>query len=74
MEIDARGLKCPIPIVKLGAAVKRLAVGEEVRITADDKEFLTILKAWSDKTGHLLVSLNEQDPQGLSAVVKKAHA
>lgn len=73
MEIDARGMKCPMPIVKLGAAIRGLAVGEEISITADDKGFPPDLRAWCEKTGHTLVELDEHEPQRLVAIVKKAH-
>ena len=30
MEFDARGLKCPLPIIKLSAALKTIPVGDEL--------------------------------------------
>lgn len=73
MELDARGLKCPMPIIKLGAAVRSAADGEELRVTADDKGFAPDVRAWCDKTGHTLVSLDEHDPRNVVAVVRKSH-
>jgi tRNA 2-thiouridine synthesizing protein A len=72
MELDARGLKCPMPIIRLGAAVRGLAPGQEVTVLADDKGFPPDVRAWCEKTGHTLVSLDEQDPARLTAVVRKA--
>jgi TusA-related sulfurtransferase len=66
-----KGLKCPMPIIKLGAAIRQIAVGEEVRVVADDKGFSPDVRAWSDKTGHELVSLDESDPNNLVAVVRR---
>ncbi|MGF1544306.1 MAG: sulfurtransferase TusA family protein [Parvularculaceae bacterium] len=36
VEIDARGLRCPMPVVKLEAALRRLGPAARVRILADD--------------------------------------
>jgi TusA-related sulfurtransferase len=63
-----------MPIIKLGAAVRALAAGEELRMVADDKGFPPDVRAWCEKTGHELVSLDEHDPRHLVAVVRKSHA
>lgn len=36
--LDATGLKCPLPVLKAGKIVKRLAAGETLRVTATDPE------------------------------------
>ena len=69
-EVDARGLKCPMPIIKLSAAVRAAGAGEEIRIVADDKGFPPDVRAWVAKTGHELVSLDEHDPTRMVAVVR----
>jgi len=71
-NLDMKGLKCPMPIIKLGTAIRQIAVGEEVRVVADDKGFPPDVRAWSDKTGHELVELDESDPDNLVAVVRRA--
>lgn len=35
-DIDARGLRCPMPVLKMEAALRRLPCGAKVRVTADD--------------------------------------
>jgi len=71
MELDTRGLKCPVPIIKLSATLKTLPVGDELRILANDRGFPPDLRAWCDKTGHKLVSLDETDPANLVGVVRR---
>lgn len=39
MELDTRGLKCPIPIIRLSAALKTLPVSGELTVVADDRGF-----------------------------------
>lgn len=70
-ELDFKGLRCPMPVVKLGKAFKELAVGEEVRVLADDKGFAPDVRAWCEKTGQKLVELDETNTANLVAVIRK---
>jgi tRNA 2-thiouridine synthesizing protein A len=72
VNVDAMGLKCPMPIVRLGKAVKEAALGETITVVADDAPFPSDLRAWCKMTGHTLVSLTETDPKRFVAVIKKA--
>jgi tRNA 2-thiouridine synthesizing protein A len=71
MELNALGLKCPMPIVRLGQAVRQAKVGEQITIVADDGPFPSDLRAWCKMTGHSLVSLDDSDPKRYVAVIKK---
>jgi len=71
MEFDARGLKCPLPIIKLSAALKTIPVGDELRVLADDHGFPPDVRAWCDKVGHELVSLDETNAARLIAVIRR---
>lgn len=35
-DIDARGLKCPLPVLRMEAMLRRMAPGARLRIAADD--------------------------------------
>jgi TusA-related sulfurtransferase len=54
-RVDARGLSCPMPIVKTAQAVKALASGELVEVLATDPGSQRDFVAWSRATGHELV-------------------
>lgn len=71
MELDARGMRCPLPIIKLSAALRTVPVGGELRVVADDRGFPPDLRAWCDKTGHELVSLDENDPAQLVGIIRR---
>ncbi len=60
-RVDARGLSCPMPIVKTAQAVKTLASGELVEVLATDPGSQRDFVAWSRSTGHELV---EQTTEG----------
>lgn len=57
--LECLGLACPMPIVKLSKAVKDLAPGDVITITADDPGFDPDVHAWVEARGLELVSLTE---------------
>lgn len=71
MELNFLGLKCPMPIVKLGKAIREVRTGEQITVVADDLPFPSDLRAWCKITGHTLVSLDEKNPPRFVAVIRK---
>jgi tRNA 2-thiouridine synthesizing protein A len=58
VKVDARGLSCPMPIVKTAQAVRSLASGTLVEVLATDPGSVKDFNAWSRTTGHELVELS----------------
>ena len=56
LTIDACGLQCPGPILKLKKAIDEIADGESIAITATDAGFPRDAEAWCKSTGNTLVS------------------
>ena len=54
--VDARGLSCPMPIVKTAIAIKTVASGHLLEVLATDPGSTKDFTAWSKTTGHELVS------------------
>ena len=54
-QLDARGLNCPMPIVRTAQAIKGLASGELLEVLATDPGSVKDFAAWSRTTGHQLV-------------------
>jgi|SRR5690606_34700416 len=50
--LDAKGLACPMPIVKTKKAMKDLASGEVLEVQATDKGSTADLQAWAKSSGH----------------------
>jgi tRNA 2-thiouridine synthesizing protein A len=50
--VDARGLKCPLPLVKTKLTVEEIGPGETVRVLATDPEAPIDLAAWAAQEGH----------------------
>lgn len=54
--LDARGLVCPMPTVRLGQTIRKLNVGDIVEVWTDDPGSQANMAAWTKNTGHQLVS------------------
>lgn len=70
ISVDACGLQCPGPILKVAEAVKTLNEGEEVEIHATDPAFATDVEAWSKRTGNIIVENSTKNGQ-FKVIVKK---
>ena len=57
-RLDARGMNCPLPILKTRQAISRLARGEVLEITATDPGSLKDMAAFCSQTGHHLLASN----------------
>lgn len=58
--LDAKGLACPMPIVRTKKAVSELSPGEVLEVQATDKGSTADLKAWAKSSGHqYLGTVNE---------------
>ncbi len=59
LKIDACGLSCPGPIMKLKEAVDGMAPGQALEITATDPGFARDAEAWCASTGNRFVSSDD---------------
>lgn len=60
-QVDARGLSCPMPIVKTAQAIKTLAPGSLLEVLATDPGSVKDFAAWSRTTGNELVEHSVDD-------------
>jgi len=58
-EIDARGLICPLPVLRLRKRLAGRAVGEVVRMLADDPVAVIDLPHFCAEAGHVLLSTGD---------------
>ena len=61
ITVDAKGLNCPMPIVRTAVAVKAMASGDCVEVLATDPGSVKDFAAWSRSTGNEIV---EQSADG----------
>jgi TusA-related sulfurtransferase len=60
-ELDARGLNCPLPILKAKKALAEMLTGEVLKVIATDPGSMRDFQAFARQTGNELV---EQVAQG----------
>jgi tRNA 2-thiouridine synthesizing protein A len=60
-RVDARGLNCPMPIVKTAQAVKGLTSGQTLEVLATDPGSVKDFDAWSRATGNPIVEQSVED-------------
>ncbi|WP_455372817.1 sulfurtransferase TusA family protein [Limibacillus halophilus] len=60
MELDAKGLKCPLPVLKARKAMKGLSEGQTLRVLATDPSALQDFPAFCETTGHELLESREE--------------
>ncbi|WP_173918312.1 sulfurtransferase TusA family protein [Halobacillus sp. Marseille-Q1614] len=68
--LDAKGLACPMPIVKTKKAMKELETGHILEIHATDKGAKGDLTAWAKSGGHELLQ-SEEEADVLKFWIKK---
>jgi TusA-related sulfurtransferase len=61
IEVDARGLNCPLPILKAKKALSGLQSGQTVRVVSTDAGSVRDFQAFAKQTGNELI---EQQTQG----------
>ena len=61
-ELDARGLQCPMPLLKAKRALNGLQPGQRLRIVATDQGSVRDFQVFCEQSGNLLVS--SQESQG----------
>lgn len=59
--LDAKGLACPMPIVKTKKEMDALSSGEVLEIHATDKGAKNDLTAWAQSDGHELLKDEEEN-------------
>ena len=46
LELDCRGLKCPLPVIRLASDIAGLGLGQTVAVVADDPAARPDIPAW----------------------------
>ena len=69
--VDARGLSCPMPIVKTATLFRTIASGTVVEVLATDPGSVKDFEAWGRSTGNELIE-STQDGSVYRFVIRKA--
>nr|WP_286219500.1 sulfurtransferase TusA family protein [Paraoerskovia sediminicola] len=60
--VDARGLRCPLPVIRLAAAAREAGPGDLLSVIATDPAAGYDVPAWARMRGHAVVSSVAADP------------
>lgn len=61
IEVDARGLACPMPLLKAKRALNAMRVGQRLRVLATDQGSVRDFRVFAEQSGHLLLDSDETD-------------
>ena len=58
--LDARGLLCPMPVVKAGKEMRSMNAGQVLKVLATDRGAIADFPAWAEDAGHQLIEWHEE--------------
>ncbi|CBL44321.1 SirA-like protein [gamma proteobacterium HdN1] len=59
-QYDARGLLCPLPVIRVQSLVKKLPEGDIVEVVGTDPGILHDIPAWCRVHGHTVLSTEQR--------------
>jgi len=59
--VDAKGLKCPMPVIKLQQQVRKSRPGDLIRIACTDPGAEKDISSWSKVNKHQLIHITKTD-------------
>ena len=62
-ELDARGLNCPLPILRTKKALSDMSSGQTLKVVATDPGAMKDFQAFAKQTGHELVQAAEANKE-----------
>ncbi|AMP01110.1 sirA-like family protein [Collimonas arenae] len=70
-ELDARGLHCPLPILKTKKALADMLSGEVLRVMATDSGSVRDFQAFAKQTGNDLLEQSEENKEFIFFMKRK---
>jgi NADPH-dependent 2,4-dienoyl-CoA reductase/sulfur reductase-like enzyme/peroxiredoxin family protein/rhodanese-related sulfurtransferase/TusA-related sulfurtransferase len=73
LYVDACGLQCPGPILRLKSEVDKAPPGTRIVVRASDPGFARDAGAWCHLTGHTLAGIDDDKGTIIATIIKKSH-
>ncbi len=70
VEVDARRLLCPMPVIRLQDCINRQPAGASVRITCTDPGAMNDIPSWCRINGHTVISSDQRQEEFIFLVRK----
>ena len=61
IELDTKGLQCPMPLLKAKRALNAMASGQRLRVLATDQGSVRDFRVFAEQSGHALLSSDERE-------------
>ncbi|TAN70523.1 MAG: sulfurtransferase TusA family protein [Methylobacter sp.] len=71
LEVDASGLNCPLPLLRLKKALMDMSSGDVVKVIATDPAAHLDFGVYSDQTGHQIIQLIKESNKQIFYFKKK---
>jgi tRNA 2-thiouridine synthesizing protein A len=72
LYLDSKNLLCPLPIIKLTQALKKIEVGQTILTETTDPGSKYDIEAWARQTGNELIEM-QQDGKVYQFLVRRTH-
>jgi tRNA 2-thiouridine synthesizing protein A len=70
-ELDARGLNCPLPILKTKKALNELTSGQVLKVVSTDAGSVKDMEAFAKQTGNELLGSQDEGKEYVFFIKKK---
>ncbi|MFO8087065.1 MAG: sulfurtransferase TusA family protein [Bacteroidales bacterium] len=70
--LDCKGLSCPMPMMKLSKAMKKLKAGDILEMLGTDPGTKADIPSWCEKTGNKLLEQEELEGGVTRMLIQKA--
>lgn len=71
LELDASGLNCPLPLLRLKKALMEMASGDVVKVIATDPAAHLDFGVYSDQTGNQIIEFMKESGRQIFYIKKK---
>lgn len=73
IKLDACGMQCPGPILKIADEIKNIEIGDCIEITTSDAGFSADIQSWCESTGNTLIGLSKEN-KIIKALIQKGES
>lgn len=71
LEVDASGLNCPLPLLRLKKGLMESESGDVIKVIATDPAAHLDIGVYTEQTGHKMIKLLNQDEKQVFYIRKK---
>ncbi|TLM78845.1 MAG: sulfurtransferase TusA family protein [Actinobacteria bacterium] len=67
-QVDARGLRCPQPVLKITTAMPDMQPGDIMEVSADCATFDEDVRKWCDRMGKTLLAITKEGEMSVAQI------